>query len=60
MVEVNSCPLRQRREAYSPYSFLSLALNGVERSASRSGRALPPRKDTRYPLDTRQGGFGND
>jgi hypothetical protein len=40
----------------SSYSFLTSALDGVEWSASRLGRALPPGKDTRYPLGRRVGG----
>jgi hypothetical protein len=38
------------------YSFLTSALDGGEWSASRSGRALPPGKGPRYPLDRRLGG----
>jgi hypothetical protein len=38
---------------YSSYSSLTSALDGGEWSASRSGRSLPPGKDSRYPLDTR-------
>jgi hypothetical protein len=34
---------------YISYSFLTSALDGRERSASRSGRALPSGKDPRYP-----------
>jgi hypothetical protein len=41
---------------YSSYSFLTSALGGSERSASRPGRALPRGKDPRYPLDRRLGG----
>jgi hypothetical protein len=37
-------------------SFSTSALNGGEWSASRPGRALPPGKDPRYPLDRRLGG----
>jgi hypothetical protein len=37
-------------------SFLTSALEGGEWSASRSGRALPPGMDPRYPLERRQGG----
>jgi hypothetical protein len=36
----------------SSYSFTTSALDG----ASRSGRALPPGKDPRYPLERRLGG----
>jgi hypothetical protein len=38
------------------FSFLSSTLDGGEWSASRPGRALPQRKDPRYPLDRRLGG----
>jgi hypothetical protein len=38
------------------YSFLTLAVNGGEWSASRPGRALPPGKDLRHPLYRRLGG----
>jgi hypothetical protein len=41
---------------YSSYSLLASALDGDEWSASRTGRALPPAKDPRYPLDRRLGG----
>jgi hypothetical protein len=41
---------------YSSYSFLTLALDGGEWSASRSGHALPWGKDPRYPLYRRLGG----
>jgi hypothetical protein len=43
---------------YSSYSFLTSALDGGEwsASASRPGRALPPGKEPRYPLDRRLGG----
>jgi hypothetical protein len=41
---------------YSSYSFLTLALEGGERSASRPGRALPPGKGPQYPLYRRLGG----
>jgi hypothetical protein len=37
---------------YSSYSFLTSALDGGEWSASRLGRALPPGKNPRYPLDS--------
>jgi hypothetical protein len=40
---------------YSFYSFLTSALDGGEWSASRLGRALPPGKNPRYPLDRRLG-----
>jgi hypothetical protein len=41
---------------YSSYSFLTLELDGGEWSASRSGRALVPGKDPRYPLNRTLGG----
>jgi hypothetical protein len=41
---------------YSPYSFLTSALDGDEWSASRPVRALPPGKGPRYPLYSRLGG----
>jgi hypothetical protein len=41
---------------YSSYSFLTSALDRGEWSASRPGRALPQRKDPRYPLYRRLGG----
>jgi hypothetical protein len=41
---------------YSSYPFLTSALDGGEWSASRPGRALPPGKEPRYPLDRRLGG----
>jgi hypothetical protein len=34
-------------------AYLTSALDGGEWSASRSGRALPPGKEPRYPLDRR-------
>ena len=37
------------------YPFMTTALEGVEGSASRPGRSLPPEK-TRYPLSSRLGG----
>jgi hypothetical protein len=40
---------------YSSYSFLTLALDGDQMSASRPGRALPLEKDPQYPLDRRLG-----
>jgi hypothetical protein len=40
---------------YSSYLFLTSALDGGEWSAPRSGRALRPRKDPRYPLDRKLG-----
>jgi hypothetical protein len=40
---------------YSSYSFLTLALDGDQMSASRPGRALPLGKDHQYPLDRRLG-----
>jgi hypothetical protein len=41
---------------YSSYSFTTSVLDGGEWSASRPGRALPRRKDPRYPLYRRLGG----
>jgi hypothetical protein len=41
---------------YSSYSFLTLTVDWGEWSASRPGRALPPEKDPRYPLDRRLDG----
>jgi hypothetical protein len=41
---------------YSSYSFTTSVLDGGEWSASRPGRALPPGKGPRYPLDRRLGG----
>jgi hypothetical protein len=41
---------------YSFYSFLTLALDGGEWSASRPGRALSRGKDPRYPLYRSQDG----
>jgi hypothetical protein len=41
---------------YSSYSFLTSALNAGEGSASFPGRALPPGKNPRYPLDRRLDG----
>jgi hypothetical protein len=41
---------------YSPYSFLTSALDGDEWSASSLGRALVPEKGHRYPLYRRLGG----
>jgi hypothetical protein len=38
------------------YSFMTSALLGGKRSASRPGRVLPPWKGPRYPLDRRLGG----
>jgi hypothetical protein len=35
---------------YSSYSFLTSALEGGEWSASRPGRALPPRKEPPVPI----------
>jgi hypothetical protein len=40
--------LGERR--YSSYSFLTSALEGGEWSASRPGRALPPRKEPPVPI----------
>jgi hypothetical protein len=40
--------LGERR--YSSYSFLTSALEGGERSASRPGRALPPGKEPPVPI----------
>jgi hypothetical protein len=40
---------------YSSYLFLTSALDGGMWSESRLGRALPPGKDSRYPLDRRLG-----
>jgi hypothetical protein len=48
---------RERR--YSSYSFSTSALDVGEWSASRPGRALPRRKDPRYPLYGRLGGPQN-
>jgi hypothetical protein len=41
---------------YSSYSFLTLALDGGEWSASHPGHALHQGKDPQYPLDRRLGG----
>jgi hypothetical protein len=41
---------------YSSYSFLTLALDRGEWSASRPGCAIPPAKDPWYTLDRRLGG----
>jgi hypothetical protein len=41
---------------YSSYSYLTSALDGGEWSASRPGRALPPGKEPRFPLNRRLGG----
>jgi hypothetical protein len=50
-------PLRRLEEwRYSSYSFPNSALDEGEWSASRPGRALPRRKDPRYPLYRRLGG----
>jgi hypothetical protein len=40
---------------YSSYSFMALALDGGDWSASRSDRALPPGRGPRYPLDSSLG-----
>jgi hypothetical protein len=42
---------RQGERKYSSYTLLTSALDGGEWLASRPGRALPPGKDPRYPLD---------
>jgi hypothetical protein len=39
-------------EVYSSYSYLTLALDGGEWSASRPGRALPPGKGPSEPVWT--------
>jgi hypothetical protein len=36
--------------SFSSYSFLTSALEGSERSASRPGRALPPGKEPPVPI----------
>jgi hypothetical protein len=47
----------RRERRYSSYSFMTLALDGSEWSASHPGRALPPRERTPwYLLDRRLGG----
>jgi len=46
----------QGERMYSPYSFTTSAIDGGEWSESRPGRALPPGKDPRCPLDRRLGG----
>jgi hypothetical protein len=56
-----SCPATRHEGAwggggYGSYSYLTSVLDGVEWSASRPGRALPPDKDPRYPLYRRLGG----
>jgi hypothetical protein len=56
-----SCPTTchagaQGKRRYSPYSFLTLELDGCDWSASLPNRALPPGQDPRYPLDKRLGG----
>jgi hypothetical protein len=43
---------------YSSYSFLTSALDGSEWSASRPGRALPPRKGPPVPIGQEAGGGG--
>jgi hypothetical protein len=45
---------------YSSYLFLASVLHGGEWSGSHPGRALPPGKDTRYPLGRRLDGPGAD
>jgi hypothetical protein len=45
--------LRERR--YSSYSFLTSALDGGERSASRPGRTLPPGKGHSVPIGQEAG-----
>jgi hypothetical protein len=44
---------RERR--YSCYSYLTLALDGGEWSASRPGHALPPRKEPPVPNEQEAG-----
>jgi hypothetical protein len=44
---------RQGESKYSFYSFTTLALDGVEWSASRPTRDFPPGNGPRYPLDRR-------
>jgi hypothetical protein len=41
---------------YGSYSFMTLAIDGVERSASHPGCALIWGKDPRYPLDRKLSG----
>jgi hypothetical protein len=58
---LKSCPTKCHESAwgkrrYRSYSFLTLALDRGERSASRPGRALPRGKDPRYPLYRGVGG----
>jgi hypothetical protein len=43
------------RRRYSSYSFTASALNGGEWSASRPGRALPPRKGPPVPIGQEAG-----
>jgi hypothetical protein len=47
---------RQRGEEYSSYSLFTSTLEEGELSVSPPGRALPPRKDPRYPFKRRLGG----
>jgi hypothetical protein len=57
--EYVNCPStpcrRQRREELELIFLLNLGTNGGEWSASRRGHALPPGKDSRFPLDRRLG-----
>jgi hypothetical protein len=48
---------RGRGEEYSSRSFLTSALEGGEWSASRPGRALPPRKEPPVPI-VQEAGWG--
>jgi hypothetical protein len=55
-----SCPATRHGGAwgerrYSSYSFLTSALDGGERSASRPGRALPPGKGLPVPIEQEAG-----
>jgi hypothetical protein len=57
--EYVNCPStpcrRQRREELELLFLLNLGTNGGEWSALRPGHALPPGKDSRFPLDRRLG-----
>jgi hypothetical protein len=49
MVPLRSIEAHLGDRRYSSYSFLTSALEGGERSASRPGRALPPDKEPPVP-----------
>jgi hypothetical protein len=55
-VQLHAMKVPGGERRYTSYSFLTLALDEGEWSASRPSRALPPGKGCRYPLNMRLGG----